>query len=134
MTRTQMVTELAAAQTLEQLDRLTVQWIGYSYCEEDPGEWTADTLREFLAGYITEGVEMGQVSDNEREYQIIAIDPRTKAEETRTITASSIGEALTIAERQDAARATRNYGITSADFDAARDEGIEFNETDGRLV
>ena len=61
MTRTQMETELAAAQTLEQLDRLTVQWIGYSYCDEDPGEWTADTLRDFLVGYITECVEIGIV-------------------------------------------------------------------------
>jgi hypothetical protein len=70
-----------------------------------------------------------------RAYEILAVQFEPyHIEEHRLIEASSLGEALLVAERQDAGRATYVYGICPEDFDQARDEGIEFNEADGLLV
>jgi hypothetical protein len=57
-------------------------------------------------------------------------------EEFREYQATSLSEALTMAERDDAGRpdAPTCYGIPPEDFDIARAEGIEFNDADGLLL
>lgn len=70
-----------------------------------------------------------------REYTVLAVrfEP-DHAEERRVYVATSIGEALTMAERADAGRASYVYGVTPADYAEARGEGIAFNEADGLLI
>ncbi len=62
--------------------------------------------------------------------------PSGLQEEVREYQASSLAEALTMAERQDAGKPypPTCYGVLPEDFDRARAEGIEFNEADGLLV
>lgn len=61
-------------------------------------------------------------------------------EQLRRYTASTLGEALTMAERADAGQTAANgggsyvYGIRARDYAIARAEGIHFNEADGLLV
>jgi hypothetical protein len=57
-------------------------------------------------------------------------------EEQREYSATSLAEALTMAERDDAGRpnAPDAYGVLPDDYDLARAEGIEFNDADGLLV
>lgn len=50
------------------------------------------------------------------------------------IAASSIGEALTMAERADGGRGEYCYGIMAADYAEARAAGISFFDGDGLLV
>lgn len=70
-----------------------------------------------------------------RAYQILAVQfvPEHR-EQIRAYRARSIGEALTMAERDDAGQAEWIYGVRPEDYDAARREGIAFNEADGLLV
>ena len=68
------------------------------------------------------------------EWQIIAMDPKNGSEEIREYEADSLGEALAMAERDDAGSATRIYGIMPEDYDIARAEGIAYNEADGLLL
>lgn len=72
---------------------------------------------------------------NERDYLITCIEILPSAEqpertEYRTYRATSIGEALTMAERDGVAD---YYGIQPDDRDAARREGIAFDD-DGMLI
>lgn len=70
-----------------------------------------------------------------RTYRILAVQLEpTHTEEYRDYTASSVAEALTMAERDDAGRQPRTYGILPEDYDTARAEGIDFNEADGLLL
>lgn len=48
-----MQSDLDTAQTLEDLDQLYVNWVGYSLVEDDPTQ-TVDTLRGMLSGYLAE--------------------------------------------------------------------------------
>ena len=48
-----MATTLHSAKTLADLDRLYVEWIGYSIVEDSPSE-TADSIRAILRDYIKE--------------------------------------------------------------------------------
>ena len=69
-----------------------------------------------------------------RAYRIISMDTTDGAEYHHTIHATSVSEALQMAERADAGKADRVYGITSADYPQAQGEGITFNEADGLLI
>lgn len=69
-----------------------------------------------------------------RLFLITTHDPSNGTEDFDAIEASSLAEALTIAERTDAGICTRVYGITPDDYDRARAEGIAFNDADGLLV
>lgn len=74
-----------------------------------------------------------------RTYAVLAVwnnHPDGLREEFREYEASSLSEALTMAERDNAGRpnAPDCYGIPPEDFDVARAEGIAFNEADGLLV
>jgi len=62
--------------------------------------------------------------------------PNGLQEEQREYEASSLGEALAMAEADDAGQpnAPDAYGVLPDDFEIARAEGIEFNEADGLLV
>ena len=71
---------------------------------------------------------------NPMHYTITILDPETGAETYRTISASTLGEALTMAERADAGVRTRLYGISPADYTTANVEGIDYNVADGLLV
>lgn len=62
----------------------------------------------------------------------VTLDPHV--EEFRDYEASSLGEALAMAERDDAGREDAIYGICPEDYATAQDEGIEFNEADGLLI
>lgn len=75
------------------------------------------------------------MTDTTRVYQILAVqfDP-AHIEERRDYPASSLSEALAIAERADAGRASYTYGVRYEDFAIARAEGIAFNEADGLLI
>jgi hypothetical protein len=55
-------------------------------------------------------------------------------EEEREYEASALGEALAMAEADDAGRADFVYGICPEDYDIARAEGLSFNEADGLLT
>jgi hypothetical protein len=50
------------------------------------------------------------------------------------VAASTIGEALTMLERQHAGKETWTYGILPEDYAAARAEGVSFFDGDGLLV
>lgn len=70
-----------------------------------------------------------------RQYEVLAVrfEPE-HVEEHRLYEATSLSEALAMAERDDAGRADYTYGILPEDFDLARADGIDFNEADGLLV
>lgn len=55
----QMASALAGADTLQQLDALYLEWVGYSMLADAP-ETTATELRAVLADYLRE-VEAGEV-------------------------------------------------------------------------
>lgn len=68
-------------------------------------------------------------------YRVLAVQmATTHTEEIRTYEATSLGEALAMAERADAGLRDCIYGVVAGDFDIARAEGIQFNEADGLLV
>lgn len=52
-TATAMWTDLRAAKDKADLDRLYVEWVGYSIFEDDPNE-TEDGVRAILVDYIKE--------------------------------------------------------------------------------
>lgn len=73
-----------------------------------------------------------------RIYLVLAVwndHPDGLREECREYVASALGEALTMAERDNAGRpdAPDCYGIAPEDYAIARAEGISFNEADGLL-
>lgn len=72
-------------------------------------------------------------------YQVLATwqnHPSGLREETREYSATSLSEALMMAERNDTGRPDPPdcYGIPTEDYDLARQEGILFNEADGLLI
>jgi hypothetical protein len=68
-------------------------------------------------------------------YRVLAVRfTPDHAEEVRSYTASTLSEALTMAERADAGLADYAYGILPTDYAQALNEGIAFNEADGLLV
>lgn len=68
-------------------------------------------------------------------YTILAVQFEPDHVEThRTYDATSLSEALMMAERADAGRADFTYGIRPEDYPVAIEEGIAFNEADGLLV
>ena len=68
-------------------------------------------------------------------YRVLAVQfEPAHTEEIREYDASCLGEALCMAEREDAGVADFTYGICAEDFAIARTEGIAFNEADGLLV
>jgi hypothetical protein len=69
-----------------------------------------------------------------RDFRITCANDDDGTTEYRDYRTSSIGEALAMAERDDAGRQTLTYGIQPEDYDGARAEGIAFNEADGLLV
>lgn len=70
-----------------------------------------------------------------RPYRVLAVQfEPDHIEEHRDYDASSLSEALTMAERADAGRADYIYGILPEDYDIARAEGIAFNDADGLLI
>jgi hypothetical protein len=69
-----------------------------------------------------------------RTYCILAADPTTGREETREYDATSLAEALTMAEADDAGVADYLYGICPDDYAQATAEGIDFNVADGLLL
>lgn len=71
-----------------------------------------------------------------KRYQVLAAWLETGKEEVRQYFATSLSEALTMAERADAGivDGPTVYGILPADYDVARTEGIQFNEADGLLT
>jgi hypothetical protein len=69
-----------------------------------------------------------------REFRVLAMDPADGSAEFRDYRATSLGEALTMAERADAGIRTRLYGVMPEDYAIARAEGIAFNEADGLLL
>jgi len=54
--------------------------------------------------------------------------------EERDYEATSVSEALTMAERAEAGQRTVTFGIQPRDYDEALAEGVAFNEADGLLV
>lgn len=75
------------------------------------------------------------MSADRREYMVLAVrfEP-AHIEEHRAYTASSLSEALTMAEREDAGRASYTYGLMPEDYPEASGAGIAFNEADGLLL
>lgn len=77
-----------------------------------------------------------------RTYTILAVSYRPtrlgpiplNPPEHREYHATTLQEALTMAEREDAGIADYLYGILPEDYAQARDEDIEFNEADGLLL
>jgi hypothetical protein len=69
-----------------------------------------------------------------RIYLITCVDDAAGTAEHREYQASSVGEALLMAERDNAGARSLTYGIQPEDYPEARDEGIEFNEPDGLLL
>jgi hypothetical protein len=68
-----------------------------------------------------------------RTYHVLAVQfEPAHIERHRSYKASSLTEALAIAEREDAGSFT--YGIEPEDYPLARTEGIAFNESDGLLM
>lgn len=67
-------------------------------------------------------------------WTINAMNPDDGTTDQRTYAADTIGEALLMAERADAGRLNRIYGVRPEDYDRARHEGIAFNEADGLLL
>jgi hypothetical protein len=68
-------------------------------------------------------------------YRILAVQVEpVHTEEHRDYQAESLSEALTMAERADAGRATYTYGIPPEAYEQARAEGIAFNDADGLLI
>lgn len=70
-----------------------------------------------------------------RQYQVRAVqfDP-AHVEEYRVYEATSLSEALSMAERADAGQSAYTYGILPEDYAIATGEGIDFNEADGLLL
>jgi hypothetical protein len=75
-----------------------------------------------------------EAGDDVRAYRITAMNPEDGATEYRTYEATSLAEALTMAERDDAGKVTRIYGIQPEDYGQADVEGIRYNEADGLLT
>lgn len=70
-----------------------------------------------------------------RKYEVLAVQFEPEhIEEHRIYTASSLSEALAMAEREDAGRADYVYGINPSDYAVASEDGIAFNEADGLLT
>jgi hypothetical protein len=74
-----------------------------------------------------------------RKYRVIAFFPESSCEEYRFYLATSLAEALTMAERDDATRPVLLtddplYGIAPEDYAVAEAEGIAFNRADGLLL
>jgi hypothetical protein len=67
-------------------------------------------------------------------FQIMVQQQADGSEAIYEYEASSIGEALTMAERDNAGVTDVILGIRPEDYEAARVEGIEFNEADGLLL
>lgn len=62
------------------------------------------------------------------------LDGGAVVEEGLPYEATSIGEALAMAERDCAGKADATFGINAEDYAEAKAEGIAFNEADGMLV
>ena len=84
--------------------------------------------------YAAHLMEAGIVQSLIRPFRIVAMNPADGTEEYRDYDASCLSEALGMAERDDAGRADRIYGICPEDYALAREEGIAFNEADGLLI
>ena len=70
-----------------------------------------------------------------RTYHVLAVQFEPEhIEQHRSYEASSLTEALAMAEREDAGHASFTYGIEPEDYPLARTEGITFNEADGLLI
>lgn len=67
-------------------------------------------------------------------YYVLRVDPADGSETVRPYAATTLSEALMMAERDDAGSVTYLYGVRFADFAIARAEGIRFNEADGLLT
>lgn len=67
-------------------------------------------------------------------FKIACLNSQDGSETVVEVEATSVGEALTMAERAHAGVADRIFGIAPDDYEAARAEGIEFNEADGLLI
>lgn len=52
----------------------------------------------------------------------------------RRFSASDVGEALAMAEREDAGKLTASYAILPEDYEEARKLGIHFFEGDGNIL
>jgi hypothetical protein len=72
--------------------------------------------------------------EDTRLFTVRAVQFDPHLEQERDYEATSLGEALTMAEREDAGRASFTYGILPEDYAVARCEGIAFNEADGLLL
>lgn len=85
----------------------------------------ANTNREIITPGLT----------STRLYIVLAVQfEPSHIEEHREYEAASLSEALMMAERSDAGKASYWYGVLPEDFAVARTEGIEFNEADGLLI
>ncbi len=85
----------------------------------------------------TEQLDRNSADTPIQTYRVLAVQfEPVHIETVRAYEATALGEALLMAERDDAGQggSAITYGVLPEYFAIARAEGIEFNEADGLLV
>lgn len=117
-----------AGEIIEHVDDSSPQTVVQTYVRDLP---TGTLSAPFMLG--------GFPVSTGRPYQIHVVTDEDSGgaagwtEFTREIHATSLSEALAICERQDAGRVTAQYGVTDADLDEARRDGLRLTD-DGFLM